>query len=112
MNLTYFGTALDCAGHYFWDVKFDKITRSPVYFKDLPFEPEALIDSWLPVGEAVFKRIEGYNILAFSGSCFDKRGGSKTVFFTKDEATLSEMLDYIKAAPILQKMFSQMPFKI
>lgn len=112
IELNYFGTSLDCAGHYFWIAKGDRLTSTKVYFKDLPFDPESMFDPYTSKGIVNYYEVEDYKICAIQGSCFDKRNGSKSVFWTKENIELKHFKSVILSIPILNKMIKQMPFEV
>lgn len=114
--INYFGTNLDRAGHYFWELDFNKISRSKLWFNDLPFNPEEMPKyekgEEQNKGDVKFYHSNGYNICAINGSCIDNRGGCKSVFFTTDELTNIELKDKLLSMPIVEKMIKQMPFEV
>lgn len=110
-ELYYFGTSLDCAGHYFWRAKGERLNSTRIYFKDLPFDPESM-DPYTSKGIVNYYEVENYKICSIAGSCFDKRYGTKTVFFTQENIELKDFEDIIMSIPILNKMITQMPFEV
>jgi hypothetical protein len=115
--LHYFGTDFDCAGHYFWDATGDSLKRSDWSIKQIPFSPEHC----LPIdtvyarqstfnGDIVKMQYRMFAIIAISGSVWDKRQGSKTVFFCEGE--LWELEKMIRESVIAQFIISKLPFKL
>ena len=111
--MNYFGTNLDECGHYYWIVEGNSIYKDyGRHSDDYPFNPENMpyygeVKSRI-LGFVKFFRIDGYVICAIYGSCYDKRGGCKSVFFTKEKLTNEEMKNKILSIPIAVKMFDQM----
>lgn len=111
-ELHYFGTSLDCAGHYFWIAKGERLDSTKIYFKDLPFDPESMFDPYTSKGIVNYYEVENYKICAIAGSCYDKRNGTKSVFFTQEKIDLRDFEKVIMSIPILNKMIKQMPFEV
>lgn len=111
-SLHYFGTSLDCAGHYFWIAEGDRLKQSKVYFKDLPFNPEDMFDPYASKGIVHYHQIQDYKICAIQGSCFDKRNGTKSIFWTQEDIEIKHFKSIILSIPILKKMIEQMPFDV
>lgn len=111
-ELYYFGTSLDCAGHYFWIAKGEILNTTKIYFKDLPFDPESMFDPYTSKGIVNYYEVENYKICSIAGSCYDKRNGTKSVFFTQEDIELKDFEDIIMSIPILNKMIKQMPFEV
>lgn len=109
--LEYFGTNLTEAGHYRWELNGDRMAGSNLRLRDLPFNPEELTNN-LQFGEVIFYQGGGFTVLGISGSCRDKRGGTKSIFFTKEILTRGEMIDKILNVPIAKNIIEAMPFKI
>ena len=120
--MNYFGTSLDEAGHYFFEVNEERLARRNLSFPkgegipitkylEWPFNPEYLPKSRRN-GDAEFHLISGYSIYAICGSCKDKRPGCKSVFFTTEKLSKDELKDKILSIPIAKKIISQMPFEV
>lgn len=114
--MNYFGTNLDSAGHYFWELNDDKIRRSQLWFNDIPFNPEELPKyekgELGEKGDVKFYYSNGYSICAINGSCIDKRHGCKSVFFILENISNIELKEKIMSIPIAKKIIEQMPFKV
>lgn len=110
--LDYFGTNLDCAGHFFWQLKGNSISRSGVSFDKLPFNPENLLPKGIPKGTVKYFRIEKYAIVAIEGSCGDKRPGTTSVFWTDQEVKLGQMKSIILSIPIAKRIIDSLPFEV
>lgn len=91
------------------------MNKSDCWFTKIPFNPEELPkkrDHCMDKGFAEFYHIGGYSIFAIEGSCKDTRGGTRSVFFVKEELTQEEMKARILSFPIAVKMIEQMPFSV
>jgi len=110
-GLSYFGTALNYAGHFFWMLHGDRMDQSRTYFSDIPFDPEHII-SHCQNGTVKYLRVEDYSICAIEGSCYDKRPGSHSIFWTKEPVRLGDMKAIILSIPIAKKIIEQMPFEV
>ncbi len=118
----YYGTDLNHAGHYFWELRDDSLRSTPVKFGDtIPFNPEDYPKSvknglYLSLGTVQYYSIQEWSVLAIEGSCSDTRRGSKSVFFSKDYSILrlgfDGFLQAIKDIPIANKIINQMPFEL
>lgn len=116
-QLEYFGTELDCAGHYFWNPDGDILRRSKRRFDSLPFNPEELPrrakHESRKKGEVDFYHENGYSIIAIEGSCYDKRWGSKSVFFIKSDVMNAEQMHcLLMTTEITKKIIDKMPFQV
>lgn len=112
MNINYFGTSLTAHGHYMFEISDRGIYNSDIRLESLPFSPETLNrnSQFGTVNRVTFNN---YRIIAITGSCYDKRGGTKSVFWIEDaELTVQKLEEIIKANPVCQKMFTQMDFDI
>lgn len=111
MELEYFGTSLDTHGHYFWLLCGNSMMKSRREFASLPFNPYDLTRG-MEKGHVVFSQIDGYTIMAIEGSCFDKRGGTKTVFFEKTTIGSGpvEFREKLLAHPYASKIIEALPF--
>jgi hypothetical protein len=116
MKMEYFGTALDCAGHFFWELKGSEMHQTKQWFDKIPFNPEDMPRHERPYirrkGEAVFYCENGYSILAIEGAPADTRWGSKSVFFLKEVLTKEEMINKIYGIPIAVMIIDTMPFEV
>ncbi len=111
-NLFYFGTRLDSAGHYFWTLHDSRLVRSKVYFDDLPFNPESLTEDNQPLGAVRYLKFGDYRVCIIVGSCYDKRPGSKSVFWTTEDIRFGDFKNMILSIPIGKKIIEQMPFEV
>jgi hypothetical protein len=116
-KLEYFGTALDCPGHYRWKVNGDKLTDQSLDLKSLPFNPEEMPrkgrNETHPKGYVEFYHESGYSIIAIEGSCVDRRWGAHSIFFVKsDKMNAEQLFILIQATEITRKIIEKMPFEI
>jgi len=114
--MKYYGTDLDSAGHYFWQLEGNQLYRDRKSFECYPFNPEGL--PFIKGGEAVsngfaaFYQFAGFSIYAIEGSCADKRRASKSIFFVEKEIGKEEFKALILATPIASKIIQKMPFEV
>lgn len=118
-KLDYFGTALDNAGHYFWLLDGERMSKSSVYFKDIPFNPEELLNSHTPKGTVKYFKFKNpddesieYKVCIISGSCHDQRVGTKSVFWTTENIKLGDFKEIILEIPIAKKIIEKMSFEV
>jgi hypothetical protein len=110
--MKYFGTNLNEAGHYVWDIDNGLFfSNRTLKFNDLPFHPENLTNN-LSNGDIVFYQGGGYTVLGIAGSCYDKRPNSKSIFWVEEIITKEQMIERIKVHPIAEKIINAMPFKV
>lgn len=115
-KINYFGTSLSSAGHYFWELSAG-MHEVNIKYGSLPFNVEALPyeegRSHLPNGTVGYYFIAGFHICAIEGSCFDKRIGSRSVFFTRKGGMVNnELKEFILSIPAAKKIIDQMPFEV
>jgi len=114
--LHYFGTNLDSAGHFFWELQGDYIHRSSIYFGDLPFNPEALPyknkKEFIKNGTAKYYLFAGFSIYAIAGSCADDRPGSKSIFFVEADIASDQLMQKILSTKAAKKILDKMPFEV
>lgn len=110
--LDYFGTDLNSAGHFFWKLQGDRISRSPLWFDSIPFDPENILSNYAEKGTVQYHKINEYSICAIAGSCADKRYGTRSVFWTKEPVELKHFKEIILNVPIAKKIIEKMPFKV
>jgi|GEM_PF-1587364 hypothetical protein len=112
----YFGTDLQTAGHYLWELDGNGIYRSLHRLEDLPFNPEGLPSKkkgeGMRNGTVRFYRLAHYSICAIEGSCKDGRPGSKSIFYWDEPHSNIGMTALIKQSPIAMKIINQMPFNV
>lgn len=111
-GLFYYGTALDVAGHYFWNLSNDKMNSAKIYFKDIPFNPEDIVAPYTGKGLVTYLEVDGYYICGISGSCRDNRSGTKSVFWTKEKIDFKDFKNIILSIPIGKQIIEQMPFEV
>lgn len=112
MILEYFGTSLTTAGHYFFQLSGDYMGSSRRKFGNTIFNAEYDIPGGVKLGHVCLYQCGNYSILRIEGSCYDKRGGCKSVFFVQSIITWEELSDLIKNTPIAMKIIQQMPFEV
>jgi hypothetical protein len=110
--MNYFGTDLSSYGHYFWNLEGDHLIKLKDDFNSIPFNPEGLLNPYAQKGLVWYGQVEDYAICAVSGSCYDKRVGTKSVFWVKGEVKSTDWKTLILGAPIGKKMIEQMPFEV
>jgi hypothetical protein len=114
--MNYYGTDLNTAGHYFWELGGNDIRRSRANYQDFPFNPEGLpyikIGHLVENGIAKFYQFAGFSIYAIEGSCADKRAGSKSIFFVEQGLDKEQMKALILATPIASRIIEKMPFEV
>ncbi len=111
-NLFYYGTGLDSAGHFFWTLHDGRLVSSNIYFNNIPFDPESLIKNDQPLGTVRYLKFGDYKVCAIMGSCYDKRLGSKSVFWTTEDIRFGDFKNIILSIPIGKKIIEQMPFEV
>lgn len=109
--MEYFGTDLDRAGHFFWLIEDGRLKGSNRTFKSLPFNPEEL-NNHLPVGEVIFYQGGGFTVIGITGSCYDRRPGSKSVFWVNDIISKETMIFQIMQNKIAREIIHKMPFAV
>ncbi len=113
--LKYFGTNLDSAGHYIWELNYDQFGRSTLGIEKYPFYLESLPynnGNYSPNGTVEFSRCFGFTICAIAGSCIDTRRGCRSVFFVQAVISDEEMKKMIFETPIAKKIIDKMPFEV
>lgn len=116
--MNYFGTDLKTHGHYFWQLDGDTMNYMGLCFDHFPFDPETILQESRPKGATYYKgecgffQVNGWSIIAIEGGCIDKRGGTKSVFFVKENLNKQEMKERIESIPVAKKILSQMPFQV
>jgi len=112
----YYGTSLENAGHYLWEIEGDGIYNSRVKCGDLPFNPEGLPyrkrRENFSNGHVQVHKFCGFTICAIEGSCRDTRPASKSIFFIEGDLSDSEMKDKILSIPMAKKIIEKMPFEV
>lgn len=111
-ELFYYGTALDCAGHFHWKLSDNKMTKTNISYKSIPFNPDDLVDLYVGKGKTQYFEFENYKVISITGSCFDNRCGTKSVFYTTENISLLDFKDIISSIPIASKIINQMPFAV
>lgn len=112
----YFGTDLTQAGHYLKRLYSNSLGHIPysenVDERTLPMNLEWAAPD-LTLGTMYGYTCAGYSVLHIVGSCYDKRGGCKSVFII-DKAGMSgqDIFDIVSKTEIVQKMIAQMPFEL
>ena len=115
MDIEYYGTLLDQAGHGFYTLT-NHFDRNKTRFENIPFNPEGLPfhsreRSYIN-GTVRFYNAFGFTICAIAGSPCDKRGGSKSIFFVEEDLTREFFEAKLKANLVVQKIIKQMPFEV
>lgn len=110
--MNYFGTDLNSAGHYFWELEKNSIFKSRLRYEDIPFNPEGLPIVNNEKGHVEFHNVFGYSILAIAGSCSDNRWATKSIFWVKEIISYDDMKKRILDIPIAKQILNKMPFEI
>lgn len=109
--MEYFGTSLTAHGHYTWDLSGDRMEKKHLMPKT-PFDPYKINQSQIE-GNVVFcKDFAGFTIIAIEGSCFDNRGGTKSVFWERENISKEEMIQRIMSNKLSKAIIDAMPFEV
>jgi hypothetical protein len=92
----YYGTNFKECGHYFWDITYSEFKHDWLDIIQLGFNPEKL-NVEKRIGATTLHGINGYSICRIEGSCTDKRSGSISVFFIKEQLNASDLINKIKS---------------
>jgi len=113
-HVIYFGTNLNTAGHYLWEISGDRMNESTLLkLGKLPFNPENM-----PCGGTVMEGVvkyyykHGWSIVAISGSPRDRRPGSKSVFFVKENIDYLTFLTRLYEIPAAMKIINSFIFPV
>lgn len=110
--MNYFGTDLTSAGHYVFNLDGEYMeSLSSHLINTLSFHPEYLVTN-LPIGEVIYYQGGGYTVVGFAGSCYDKRPGSKSIYWVRELITKEEMIERIKKNKLAMKIINNYEFKI
>lgn len=115
MEIEYYGTLLDQAGHGFHTLT-DGFDRNRTRLENLPFNAEGLPfhsrERSYGNGTVRFYNVFGFTICAIVGSPYDKRSGSKSIFFVEEDLTREVFEAKLKANETVKKIIAQMPFVV
>lgn len=115
MEIEYYGTLLDQAGHGFHTLT-TRFESNRTRFSGLPFNPEGLPfysrTHEFPNGTVRFYNAFGFTICAIAGSPHDTRNGSKSIFFVQEDLTRDVFEAQLKANVVVQQIVSKMPFEV
>ena len=110
--MNYFGTDLRMHGHYRWEILNGSLVSSRLgYDQGLPFNPEETVKDSRK-GSVAFLQEEGHSVMTITGSCTDKRGGTKSVFWLPEIVSYEELKDRILSIPIFVEMIEKMDFRV
>lgn len=122
LELWYFGTDANRAGHYFHTMGEKRMQSSRSYFQDWPFNPESIAklpggspyssNTGLKKGDARFFQVQGHSIWYIEGSAADSRGGTKSVWWVKKLITKEELKEIILANKPSQELIAAMKNKM
>ena len=111
MKTSYFGCWLE-AGHYPFDVHFNRIPRTTwqghwLCARDAKLTPRREVR-----GLGLIHYFDGFCVLAFWGTLIDERPGSNSMFLieTDQRLTFTEALEHAKQE--FPKVFAHLKFKI
>ncbi len=114
--LYYYGTELNRAGHYYWQLQGPDIFRGRMEASSCPFNPEFLPHKengqGYTNGAARFYQFAGFSIWAIEGSCADTRPGSRSVFFIERLIEAEELKALVLATPIAKQIIDKMAFAV
>lgn len=110
LKIHYFGTNLTEHGHYFWDVSngapTDKYNKPDnIDFNQYEFKYQKR-------GDIDYLKTPNYSVIGICGSPVDHRGGTVSVFFTKEDLTKEQFLDILKGNTFFQKLTEMMDIEI
>jgi len=109
--MEYFGTNLTTHGHYTWDLSGDYMEKIGLMPK-VPFDPYTINQNRVK-GNVVFcKDFAGFTIIAIEGSCVDTRGGTKSVFWERENISKQEMIERIMSNKLSKSIINAMPFDV
>ncbi len=116
----YFGTDLNQAGHYLFDISADGESFSNYgtsRFYHLPFHPESLCQDNAEKGSVLWsyfasKSMGNFTVCCIVGSCSDKRPGSKSVFIHKGSLNYGQVKELIISTPICAQIINKFNFKV
>ncbi len=116
-TINYFGTALNNHGHYFWELSGERMNDLGLsLFNKLPFNPydypKQPDPKYTVKGISEFLHVGGFTVCAIEGSCYDKRWGTKSVFWINKEIPFADFEKQMKETPIVMKIINQMPFNV
>lgn len=118
-KMRYFGTALDRSGHYVWEISEDgrRLRGGSLSgLSTIDFDPETIgkensKNRPLKKGDVIFCKSAHFTICYIEGSCYDKRPGTKSVFWVEGIISFEDLKEKILSTPIAIEMFNKMPFK-
>lgn len=105
----YYGTKLDSNGHYYWNID-DYFRNDYKIGENLPFNPYFIKGE--KKGTSHFFQIFGYTGIAISGSPYDKRLGTVSVFFVTEQRTKEQMIACIRTTPIALQIIEKLGLTI
>ena len=115
-DLEYYGTTLDSAGHYFFNLVRGDFGRSIRRLGQVPFNPEGLPYVGVGLepanGTVRFYNMAGFTICAIGGSPADHRTGSKSIFFVEEDMTREAFEERLKKDGLVMKIINKMSFKV
>jgi hypothetical protein len=107
--MLYFGTSLDRAGHYIWELT-GGMYRSEMRHADIPFD--FYKHRQQPWGHVQFEHHDGLSVLFISGSCADSRSGTVSVFFVNGTYSKAAFIELMKQNPTAMQIINAMPFPV
>lgn len=109
--MKYFGTDLEQAGHYLWELHGDRLEYIGLRIDFLPFHPEQITRN-MNKGDVAYYTGGGFTAIAITGSCADDRAGCKSVFILNEKLSFDEMKSRIIQQPVAKEIIDKMPFKV
>jgi len=113
-KLNYFGTDLRTHGHYLWRFVEGMLIspdRRPS-LASLQFHPEEISKNGDKRGRCRYFAFPGITGVSISGSCVDKRGGTKSVFWVESEVSREKLREIIFSTDDAAKIIAQMDFDV
>ena len=122
-TIYYFGTDTQQAGHYMWEFIGDRTTvyKGLTGFNELPFDPESMAKDLYENNRKVKGMTKFYSVTSpeciysiwfIEGSPIDKRWGTKSVFWVKEQVTPEQLKELILSTPTARRIIYSMPFSV
>jgi len=109
-QLNYFGTNLTSSGHYYWSIG-DGFYSYTSLQDSLTWNPEGLTKGYQN-GLVTVITINVLNIIAIDGSPYDRRPGSKSIFWADRNTKFIDLKEAILTLKASKAIIEQMPFEV